>query len=153
VALQPLVSCVWFDVLLSRTDTRVLAAEWIAPRLTPEDSLYDSGGEYTRLDLAMLPFHEWHFDPRTGSFGHPEGLTPDWLILHESPVGYYATAPAAVRQLAHERYILAASFPATRGRARSAVYDLQDAFFMPLSRFETVIRPGPSISIYRRTEP
>jgi 4-amino-4-deoxy-L-arabinose transferase-like glycosyltransferase len=153
VAVQPLVSCVWFDILLSRTDTRVLAAEWLAPRLTREDSLYDSGGEYTRLDLSTLPFHEWHFDPRTGSFGHPDGLTPDWLVLHESPVSYYAAAPAAVRQLALERYTLAASFPATRGRARSAVYDLQDAFFMPFSRFETVIRPGPSISIYRRTEP
>jgi hypothetical protein len=39
----------------------------------------------------------------------------------------------------------------TRGPARSAVYDLQDAFFMPLSGLSTVERPGPTIRIYRRT--
>jgi len=39
--------------------------------------------------------------------------------------------------------------PATRGNAASAVYDLQDAFFLPLSRLETVVRPGPTIRIYQ----
>jgi hypothetical protein len=42
------------------------------------------------------------------------------------------------------------AFAATRGRARSAVYDQQDAFFLPFSRFDTVERPGPTILVYRR---
>lgn len=41
---------------------------------------------------------------------------------------------------------------ATKGAARSAVYDLQDAFFMPVSGFSTVIRPGPTVLIYRRRD-
>ena len=36
VAGPSLVNGVWFDVLLARTDTRVLAARWLAERLTPE---------------------------------------------------------------------------------------------------------------------
>ena len=54
-----LVNSVSFDVILSRTDSRVLAARWLAPRLQPEDSLWDSGGEYTRLDLSHVDFHLW----------------------------------------------------------------------------------------------
>ena len=34
----------------------------------------------------------------------------------------------------------------------AAVYDRQDAFFMPFSRFWEVERPGPTITVYRRSE-
>jgi 4-amino-4-deoxy-L-arabinose transferase-like glycosyltransferase len=152
VAAPGLVNSAWFDVLLTRTDTRVLAGEWIASRLKPEDSLYDAGGNYTRLDLRHVQFHPWVFDESTGSFGHPEGATPLWLVLHESPLQLYASIPASLRRLAMEKYELVFSVRATRGRAASAVYDLQDAFFLPVSRFSTVDRPGPTIRIYRRRD-
>lgn len=147
-----LINSVWFDSLLARTDTRVLAAEWIEPRLQPEDTLHDAGGEYTRLNLRHVRFHEWRFYPDENSFGHPEGRTPDWLILSESPIRLYASIPPGLRQLAQNRYILVHTVPATRGRARAAVYDLQDAFFLPFSRFDTVVRPGPTVRIYRRAD-
>jgi 4-amino-4-deoxy-L-arabinose transferase-like glycosyltransferase len=149
VALPSIVGSVWFDLLLARTDTRVLAGDWIAPQLKPEDTLYDSGGNYSRLDLQRVRFHQWEFDPATGSFGHPQGNTPDWLVLHESPLQLYATTPPALRQLATDRYELVFTARATKGRAASAVYDLQDAFFLPMSDFETAERPGPTIRIYR----
>ena len=147
-----LVNSVWFDALLARTDTRVLAAEWIKNRLRPDDTLYDAGGEYTRLDLHHVRFHDWRFDPNENSFGHPEGHTPVWLILSESPIRVYASIPPPLRQLAQNKYTLVHTVPATRGRPRAAVYDLQDAFFLPFSRFDTVIRPGPTIRIYRRAD-
>ena len=147
-----LVNCVWFDVVLSRTDTRVLAADWLRPRLKPEDTLHDAGGAYTTLDLRHVRFHEWRFDPNENSFGHPDGHTPDWLVLTESPVRLYASIPPQLRQLAQEKYTLVYTAAATRGRARAAVYDLQDAFFMPLSRLDTAVRPGPTIRIYRRND-
>ena len=150
VAGPALVSCVWLDVLLARQDTRVLAERWLAEHLRPEDSIYDGGTTFARLDVSRLQVHQWHWDPRTLSFGDPEGRTPDWLVLQESPLRQYAGIPWELRRLAGERYSRVATFLATRSRARSAVYDHQDAFFLPLSNFRTVIRPGPTISIYRR---
>jgi 4-amino-4-deoxy-L-arabinose transferase-like glycosyltransferase len=147
-----LVNCAWFDAVLARTDTRVLAAAWLRPQLKPEHTLHDTGGDYTKLDLRHQRFHEWPFDPNRNSFGHPDGHTPDWLVLTESPLRLYASIPPQLRQLAQEKYTLVYTAAATRGRARAAVYDLQDAFFMPLSRLDTVVRPGPTIRIYRRND-
>jgi hypothetical protein len=39
-----------------------------------------------------------------------------------------------------------------RRRGRGGVYDQQDAFFLPFSRFQDVSRPGPTITIYRRAD-
>ena len=147
-----LMNCVWFDVLMARTDSRVLAAEWLAPRLRPADTLYDSGTEYTRLDLHELPHHSWGFDGATESFGHAGGDIPDWLILYESPLPSYTRTPQVLVTLARTRYFLIQTIQATRPRPASAVFDLQDAFFMPVSRFDEVRRPGPTIRIYKRRE-
>jgi 4-amino-4-deoxy-L-arabinose transferase-like glycosyltransferase len=147
-----LVQAAWFDLVLARTDTRVLAGRWLESRLRPDDTLHDSGGGYSRLDLWRAEFHQWHYDEATDSFGDPEGRTPDWLVLQESPLSTYASTPPGLRRLAQSKYALIHVVRGTRGRARSAVYDLQDAFFMPLSRFWTIERPGPDIFIYRRRD-
>jgi Dolichyl-phosphate-mannose-protein mannosyltransferase len=151
VAGAGLVNCAWFDILLSRTDSRVLAAQWLAPRLGPDDSLYDSGGAYTRLDLSQLRYQQWSFDSASESFGHPGGETPDWLVLYESPLTYTRT-PRPLLELALSRYHLEHTVLATRPEPRSAVYDLQDAFFMPVSGFDEIRRPGPTVQIYRRRD-
>ena len=147
-----LVNCIWFDVLLARTDTRVLAGEWLASRIQAGESVHDAGGDYARLELGPTRFHYWHFDPATNSFGHPEGLTPTWLVLTQSPLRTYAYADPALRRLASERYDLAFAARGTKGAAGAAVYDLQDAFFMPVSDFHTVERPGPTVLVYRRRD-
>lgn len=152
VAGMGVVNCTWFDVLLSRTDSRVLAARWLAPRLRANDSLYDSGGNYTKLDLSRLRYHVRLFDAASESFGHPGGQLPDWLVLHESPLSLYTRIPQPVLELARTRYFLVQTVPATKPRPGSAVYDLQDAFFMPVSRFDEVRRPGPTVRIYRRRD-
>ena len=149
VAVPAVVNCAWFDIVLARTDSRVAAAEWLKKRLAPYHSLYDDGTGYTRLDLQRADFQLWSFDPVEGSFGRPDGASPDWVVLHESPLRLYASIPVVLRQLVAARYDLLREVAATRGTAAAAVYDLQDAFFLPLSRFDTVVRPGPTIRIYR----
>jgi hypothetical protein len=147
-----LVNCVWFDTLLARTDTRVLAARWLKEHVEPDATLHDAGSSYSRLDLHDLRFHPWYFDAATNSFGDPAGRTPDWLVFHASPLRQYSGVPWPLRRLADEKYTLVSRIVATRGRPRDAVYDPQDAFFMPFSGFHTIVRPGPTIEIYRRSD-
>ena len=109
---------VWLDVLLARTDTRVLAARWLTPRLKAEESLHQAGGLYAELDLSRVRFHEWRFDPGAGSFGDPEGRTPDWLVLLQSPLSPYARVPGELRRIVAERYTLVHTIRATT-RARA----------------------------------
>lgn len=147
-----LVNSLWLDALLARTDTRVLAGRWLEARLRPDDTLHDAGGQYASLDLSRAAFHPWYYDPDTASFGHPEGKTPDWLILCESPLFTYTRVPEGLRDLASREYVLTKTIRATRLQSRGGVYDLQDAFFLPVWGFWTVERPGPTIRIYRQKD-
>ena len=137
---------------LGATDSRVLAARWLESNVQAQDTLYDDGGMYVVLDLSRTQFHAWSFDRADNSFGGAEGETPDWLILYDSPVSLYTSAQLQLRDLARREYVLTQTTRATRARPRLAVYDWQDAFFMPLWGFWTVERPGPTIRVYRRTQ-
>ena len=53
-----------------------------------------------------------------------------------------------LRALVDRDYVLVQEIRGTRVGTGSAVYDPQDAFFLPLSGFATVDRPGPTIRIY-----
>ena len=61
------------DVLLARTDTRILAGRWLAAQLRPEHSVYDAGGNYVRLDLRAVSYHGWIFNPRRSRSAIPTG--------------------------------------------------------------------------------
>ena len=152
VAAPSIFDAVRLDVLLARTDTRVLAARWLEPRLDPDDTLHDAGGDYARLDFGRTPFHDWRFDAATGSFGDPAGRTPDWIVLSESPLWTYASPPPALGSLVGRDYVLVQEVLGTRGLAGANVYDLQDAFFLPIAGFTGVERPGPTVRIYRRRQ-
>ena len=141
------------DLLLARTDTRLLAGRWLETQLTPESTLHDAGGPSVQIDLRHVRFHQWYFDPGTKSFGHPEGKTPEWLVFYDSPLRLYGRPSPELRGLAQRKYALVQVFPAMKRRSRFAVYDRQDAFFLPISGFGGVERPGPTVLIYRRVTP
>ena len=147
-----LVSSAWMDVLLARTDSRIVAGQWLQGQLRPEHSVYDAGGTYVRLDLHGADYHQWIYDPRTHSFGDPDGKTPHWLVITESPLRLYALVEPSLQRLAAERYTPVLVVRGTRTLDSAAVYDRQDAFFMPFSRFWEVERPGPTVTVYRRRE-
>jgi len=149
IAMPPAVNCVWFDRVLARTDTRVMAADWLSLHANTAESLGEAPNEYARLELGDI-VHRWYVDGSNGSFRNAGGRVPDWLVLHESPLWTYAQTPPALRALAVSRYELRYVARATTVRSRSAVYDFQDAFFMPVSRLNTVQRPGPTVLIYRK---
>ena len=151
ISLGPgLVYSVWFDLLLARTDTRVLAGEWLTSNLEPDDTVYDAGGTYTRLDLWRARFKRATVELDTGGV---RADLPEWLVLHASPLQLYAATPPSLTQLARDHYRLAYRVRGTRDGGTAGVYDRQDAFFLPLSGFDGVLRPGPDIWIYRRLAP
>ena len=152
VAGPALVSSAWMDLLLAKTDTRVLAGRWIEEHVQPGDSLHDAGNSYTRLNFWEPPVQRWTYDPDARAFVGHDGATPDWLVLYDSPLGAYAAVAPELRALAATNYALVYSARATRKLAGRAVYDLQDAFFLPVSGFNTVQRPGPTVRIYRRRD-
>jgi hypothetical protein len=150
IAGPSLLTSVRTDLLLARTDTRVIAARWLGPQLRPEHTLHDAGSNYTRLDLRERRYHEWRFDPNTQSFGHPEGLIPDWIVISESPLRHYASPHPALRHLVAERYAPVYTVRGTTTLDAAGIYDQQDAFFVPFSGFGDVERPGPTVVVYRR---
>jgi 4-amino-4-deoxy-L-arabinose transferase-like glycosyltransferase len=150
VAAPSLYQSVQVDRLLAREDSRAAAAAWLASQLRPEDSVHDSGGNYTRLHLPGVAFHEWRYDPVARSFGDPRGATPDWIVLYESPLAEYTAPPDSLRDLVNAGYSLAYRMNGVPAAGGSGVYDRQDAFFLPIAGFKGVARPGPTVLIYRR---
>jgi len=142
-----------FDRLLSRTDSRVLAADWVMANAKAHASIYITGSHYGWPDIGrkgrgpeyvFVEFTDEGF--RTASGTAIE--RPDWIVLQESPLIAYSSVPDAVRNLLPS-YGLVQTFRAVDMRAPH-VYDQQDAFFVPLAGFAGVGRPGPNLSIYRR---
>ena len=150
VAAPPLVNSVWFDLLLARTDSRVMAADWLRQRSKPDETLYEEGGHYAAIDLGDAPLHRWSFDPATGSFGDPGGRMPDWLVLEDSPLWTWTGTSPEIRKVAAGGYTVVHSVRAANDGW--AVYDLADAFFLPVAGFRGVERPGPNVLIYRRKD-
>jgi 4-amino-4-deoxy-L-arabinose transferase-like glycosyltransferase len=143
------VKSVRLDLLLARTDTRVLATSWLEPRIRPGESLHDAGGHYAQLDLWRVKYDRWDYDAFGNVFSAGPGRLPDWLVLDQSPLSAYTPRVPALWQLARRSYRLVVMFRGAPEQS-DAVYDLQDAFFVPISGFSTLERPGPTIYIYRR---
>ena len=154
LAAPPLVNSVWLDVVLARTDTRVLAGRWLAQHVTPDESLFDAGGVYAQADVdgAHARVHVWTtngYDPDIDAFRNAGGRIPVWIVMPESPLPVYTDVPDGLRRLVAREYVLAYVERGTRGAIDSEGYDPDDAFFVPFSGFRRIIRPGPTILIYR----
>ena len=147
LAAPSLVTTIRIDRLLARTDSRVIAADWLRPMLRPEDTLADVGG-VIGLDLNGVEFHDWRFDKASATFVNAGERLPDWLVLYDSPLDYAELDPRMDR-LALERYDLAYEVRGV-GSARRSLFDPQDAFFLPVFGFSGIDRPGPDVFIYRR---
>jgi hypothetical protein len=146
-----LVNSIWFDVLLARTDSRVIAARWLAARMTPTDSLCDSGSEYVQIDLSGVEFDRRYYDVRLETFDRPQDPPPVWIVLYESPLSY-TPVYHALATFTKTHYDLVLTVPASNRAARASVYDKQDAFFLPISGFAPIRRPGPTIRVYRHRD-
>ena len=154
---EPAARSIRFDLLVSHTDSRVLAERWLSPRLAPGDGVYQAASRFARLQLGQAVSEpQWRFDGRRSLFIPARPATKDtkrvrqpvWVVLFDSPLAAYTGAPPQLSAHVRERYELVWTQRTHRPDAR-AVMDIQDAFFVPLAG-HGYFRPGPDIRIYRR---
>jgi hypothetical protein len=152
---EPAWRSVRFDLLVSRTDSRVLAERWLTPRLEPGDGVYQAASRFARLQLGQaVSERQWRFDgtrfvPERRRASDTEGIgQPVWVILFDSPLTTYTRAPRQLRRHIRDRYELV-WMKTTRHPDARVVMDVQDAFFAPLAG-HGYLRPGPDVHIYRR---
>lgn len=137
-----------FDRILSRTDSRVLAANWIVDHVTPGASILDlTYGLMLWRGCAPLPYDVWT-PLDSGRIVGASQQRPDWIVVEESPLRRYSVVPEELRPVLRE-YALKHTIRALNP-TKSYVYDQQDAFYVPLSGFAHVVRPGPNLYLYER---
>ena len=147
LAAEPLGYAVAFDRLIDRTDTRVLAARWfedrgVSGKVATVGTVFWGWGE----PQISLPAKVVRVEPT------PEALAAagvDWIVAHDHEVFSSSVDPRVLGALVPE-FELAHRIPAFSGDREDAVYDAQDAFYVPVTGFGVVERPGPDIRIYRR---
>lgn len=144
-------SVIAFDRLLCETDSRVLAATWIEEHVPAGATLYLAEPPFGKPEVPEERYEPCSLDPAKSEFtcGKTAGVLPAWIVLHQYPLDFWSPAPTpAVSELLASRYELAAEFTAYHPRA-PLLFDEQDAFYLPLSGFDGVERPGPNLSIFR----
>jgi hypothetical protein len=146
------------DRVIARPDTRVLGAHWVESRFPEGGSVYQTGVFYGYIQpRPAKQFRVLRLDDATGRFeidGRPTAELPDIIVRLDSPLVVYSRVPARLQEILDANYRLEHVF---RGSAAPdsapAVYDQQDAIYLPLAEMWSVRRPGPDVSIYVRRRP
>ncbi|MEW6270963.1 MAG: hypothetical protein AB1689_16895, partial [Thermodesulfobacteriota bacterium] len=70
-----------------------------------------------------------------------------WLVTHDHVLFSSHLDPDVLAPFG-ERLVLRAEFDPFRGPRDAALFDAQDAYYVPMAGFGVVERPGPSVRIY-----
>ena len=144
---EPVASSVAHDRIAARTDTRVLATNWMAEHLPP-------GAVVARLGSRVFAIADPELPPGVRDAELPllgdrdldrRGVT--YVVSHEHPLPFSRPDPAILRRYA-ARLVPLAEFSPFRGPPAGAYEDL-DAYYIPFYDFAGVVRPGPLVRIYR----
>jgi 4-amino-4-deoxy-L-arabinose transferase-like glycosyltransferase len=153
-----------FDRLIARTDTRLLAAQWLEAHFPAGASMYQTGAFYGHVQPRPRDrYVECAFDERTERFqcGAPRvdaplvlDRVPEVVLRVDSPLRLFNHVPDQLdRALRSKKYVLATTLAgAPAGTLFGTAYDQQDAFFAPFANVPGLKHPGPTISIFERRE-
>jgi len=172
VAAPSLRDAIAFDRVLSRPDSRVLAARWLAARVSPDATVFLVGAIFAdppiflrgrkaydpfpwpprawagRLSVPSGPRHRRvrnAMDPAFDAIARDEQV--GWVVVAESPLLAYGPTASLERRLSGFRKV--ASFEGV-GRHPEMRFDLQDAFYVPFAGASHALRPGPNVHVYAR---
>jgi hypothetical protein len=146
IAAPSLWSAVETNRLLARDDNRVTAAAWLRERFPHGASIYQTGSVYGHVQMqeGVVP------DRRFPEVPIDATANPDVIVVLRCALDYCDVPEAINSRLA--AYVPLTFFIAARLNDPSLVYDRDDAFYIPLSGFRAVTRPGPNVEIYGRSD-
>jgi 4-amino-4-deoxy-L-arabinose transferase-like glycosyltransferase len=158
-AAPSLVRAVQSDMLLSQTDNRLIAAQWVRDKYPEGVSIAQTGTVAGQIQMTTAAPREiadkyvpLKFEPASLRFFNPadqDGGLPDLILVEECPLAY-CEVPEQWRKVIRDRYELDRAFPAFDASSTELVYDRDDDFYLPLAGLSDVTRPGPNITVYRR---
>lgn len=153
VAAAPAWASIQNDRLLATTDNRIVVARALPDIIPPGATFYQSGEAYGHVPMGTegheLAVRQVAFDMGAGQFTPG---APEWVLIQRSPLSYYSAVPDALEQILTREYSRQRDFPTGAGLGDGRIYDQQDAFYLPLSGFDGITRPGPSFELYRRRQ-
>jgi hypothetical protein len=146
IAAPALAKAVAHDRIAARTDTRVLATEWLAAHTAPGDTIAVFGARIWPWGAPQLP------PGRRGVAPAPtaEGLAAAharWVVAHDHPL-FSSRVPAKFAALVPRLRLVAEFDPFVPGRRNEAVFEPTDAYYIPMHGFGAVTRPGPHVRVY-----
>ena len=153
IALPSVQRAIAFNTVMTRTDTRVLAAEWVATHVRPQEwvgqlppaLIYENFGMARPANLVTFDVNRKAFVSASGP-----SVVPDVLLVPVSPLDAYTITANELPAIANRDYVREATIAATHGPEMPGWFDQQDLFFVPFTTFTMRDRPGPEIQIFRR---
>jgi len=142
-----------FDRIVARPDTRVLGADWIQTHYPGGATLYQTGAVYGFLEPRPSDRYQLlAFDERAGRFrGAANGVPPDLIVVLQSPLVIFSGIPDGLQPILDDGYEWVETYKGTiTDRIARAVYDQQDAFYVPFANLDAIRRPGPDVHIFVR---
>src|SRR5207245_2321354 len=109
-----------YDLLMGRTDSRVLLARWFSEHVPEGSSLLQSGSAYGHAQMPVEGHYQvWIWHGRSQRFEKDQhgmnGEHPDWIVLQDSPLPS-STQPVVTALLAHD-YVLVHQITALSNRS------------------------------------
>jgi hypothetical protein len=138
-------SAVLFDRLLARDDSRLIVRRWVEQRFppaTPIAQIAPDGGVVFWRDESEVPYILSNELP-------PTGARPTLVIVQSSPLRPPPDNMPAVERVLDGEYTLAFARNVVNADPAN-VYDLQDEFYLPLTGFRGIQRPGPNLEVFVR---
>jgi 4-amino-4-deoxy-L-arabinose transferase-like glycosyltransferase len=147
---HPLHASVRYDQITARPDTRLLARRWLEANVPAGTTVLALGAPwpFTFGDPVLDGYRvrrNPNLDPALGIA---------WVLTHEHPAITYSHPPDGFAALTPQLRLVATFNPFTGIEAPpSAVFETQDAFYVPIAGFDGVVRGGPLIRIYAVARP
>ena len=145
LVVQPIASGLAHDRIAGRTDTRVLATDWMRAHLPSNANVAVLGATlFTYADPELPPtVHRVPADVAVDAYG-AAGVTH--VVTHEHTIPFSRLDPQQMARLAPHLRLLAEFTPYTAGPAGG--FEDEDAFYIPFYAFAGVERPGPLVRVY-----
>ncbi len=137
-------SVVAFDQLMTLDDNRLLARRWVERHFPKGTTIAQLGSEGSRVylhDIEKVVYPRARFRRRD--------VRPDLVVVPSSPLRLVPRDLRGMEQILAQDYELGFA-RAGVGSHPENIYDWQDDFYLPLTGFEGIERPGPNLKIYIR---